>query len=143
MTDNQIILDWTIALCEQAMKEKNEGNITLLNRIGGNGGLQTFFSNAYSTHSVQYSQFNKLFPMQWKEIVSVYEAYQKEQLAEAAQIEKTNSIEERLGKLETLLTSFIESQKPAAVEKPAKKGSKKPVVEAETEADANETESEA
>lgn len=143
--DNTIVLERTIALCEQAMKEKNDGNVALLNKIGGNGGLQTFFSNAFSIHSVQYNHFHKQFPSQWKEIVGFWEAVEKEELAEAVQIEKTNSIEERLGKLETLLTSFLESQKPAEEVKPVKKGKKQaePVIEEAAETTDESAESEA
>lgn len=145
--DNTIVLERTIALCEQAMKEKNDGNVALLNKIGGNGGLQTFFANAFSIHSVQYNHFHKQFPTQWKEIVGFWEAVEKEELAEAVQVEKTNSIEERLGKLETLLTSFLESQKPAEEVKLVKKGKKQaePVIEVETNdtTDGTTTESEA
>lgn len=142
--DNKTALERTIALCEQAVNEKNAGNPALLKRIGSNSGLQTFFANAFSIHSVQYSQFDRQFPTQWKEIVGFWEAVDIEESAAQAAAEKVDSIEARLGKLETLLTSFIESQKPAAVadEKPAKKAAKKAakieedVTEETTEADA-------
>ena len=125
--DTNSALQRTIALCEQAVNEKNAGNPSLLKRIGSNSGLQVFFSNAFSTHSVQYSQFNKQFPTYWAEIVGFWEAYDREQEIAEAAAEKVDSIESRLEKLETLLTSFIESQKPAPVadEKPAKKAAKK------------------
>lgn len=142
--DNKTALERTIALCEQATNEKNAGNPSLLKRIGGNGGLQTFYANAFSIHSVQYSQFSKQFPSQWAEIVGFWEAVDKEEEIAEAAAAKVDSIESRLEKLETLLTSFIESQKPAPVadEKPAKKASKKaakadePVTEETIEADA-------
>lgn len=141
MTDNQVVLDWTIALCEQAVKEKNEGNVALLNKIGGNGALQTFFANAFSIHSVQYSQFSKQFPTQWKEIVGLHEAYEKEQLAEAEQSNRMDTIEAKIGSLETMLKDFIESQKPV---EPAKKPAKKGKVEEPVTEDTDEsTESEA
>lgn len=146
MTTNEVVLGWVVALCEQAEKERAEGNVALTNKIGGNGGLNTFYANAFKIHSVQYSYFPTQFPAQWKEITGLYEAYQQEQLAEAAQTSKVDGIEERLGKLETLLTAFIESQKPApaADEKPASKkagkAAKKADVteEAETEGEASE-----
>jgi len=146
--DTNSALQRTIALCEQAVNEKNAGNPALLKRIGSNSGLQVFFSNAFSTHSVQYSQFNKQFPSYWAEIVGFWEAYDREQEVAEAAVEKVDSIEARLGKLETLLTDFIESQKTAReitgeingkkIGKASKKAAKadETVTEETTEADA-------
>lgn len=121
MTDNNTVLEWVIALCEQAVKDKKEGNLALLNRIGGNGALQTFFANAFSIHSVQYNQFHRQFPSQWKEIVGLHEAVLREE-AQAEEVQtKQDSIEARLGTLETMLKQFIESQKPVEAKKPGRK----------------------
>lgn len=142
--DNETVLNRTIALCEQAVAEKNAGNVALLNKIGGNGGLQTFFANAFSVKSVQYNYFHKQFPVQWKEIVGFWEAVDKEELKEAEQVSRLDGMDARFDKLEGMLKEFIESQKPAdekpAAKKPVKKGKQAADVteEADTEGEASE-----
>lgn len=137
MTDNKVVMQWAQELGKQAFTEARTGNLNTLNRLSSNPALKLFLDNVVGTGNVKAEQFAAYYPNQWSEIVRVYEEVQKAENVSAA-VDKVATLETKIDKLESMLSAFIESQKPAAVEsteepKPAKRGkqSAKEVVETE------------
>lgn len=134
MESNQVIQDWALNICEAAYEAKNAGDTTLMTKIGSNAALRLFFDNVYGTHSIQASRFPVQFPSQWKEISDMRESYIRENKVTES-IDKVDELGKKFEKLETMLTTFIESQKTAP------KKPKKPV-ETDTDTDTDETDGE-
>lgn len=160
MTEIKDVMAWADAVCEQAITEGRAGNPTLANKIATNAALRFYFDNTeHGLNSVEKNKFPYYRPVEWAEIVRLYEAYiQDQKIAES--VDKVDALENKVdagfAKLEQMIAQFVESQKPVEVEKPtkpAKKNGKKAdkveevveEVEAEdvVEGDEAETESEA
>lgn len=140
MVDNKEVMDWASSLCKQALTESRGGNPSLANKIGANASLGKFFNMVHGQGAVKAHDFPAYYMGDWKEITRLYEAYLADE-EKAETLNKVSTLEARFDKLESMLTTFIESQKPAEVVTeetvPTKsKGGKKPakteVVETET-----------
>lgn len=159
MVDNKAVMDWANSLCTQAITEARNGSAALANRLGANSSLGKFFNMVHGQGTVKAHDFPAYYMGDWKEITRLYEAYLADE-EKAETLNKVSTLEARFDKLESMLTAFIESQQKPTAEvadeeaPPAKsKGSKKPakteavetetVEESETEAPAEDSESEA
>lgn len=130
MVDNKEVMDWANSLCTQALAEARDGNAALANRVGANVSLGKFFNMVHGQGAVKAHDFPAYYIADWKEITRLYEAYLADE-EKAETLNKVSTLEARFDKLESMLTAFIESQKPAAeveAEEPApakSKGGKK------------------
>lgn len=126
------VLAWADELCVQALTEARGGNASMLNRLGTNSAMKLYFDNVHGLHSVARDAFPHYYAPQFKEITRLFEQYQHDEQQQES-IAKIDTLEAKIGKLEEMLTAFIESQQAPApeAEKPAKsaKGKKAEVVE--------------
>lgn len=126
MADNKTILEWANSVCQTALTEARGGDTGLVNRIGANSAMQTFFNNVHGLKSVQDTSFPAYYPVQWKEITRLYEEYVRdEQVAES--VSKIDALEAGFAELKAMVQQLVEAQTAAP-----KKGAKK-LAEAEAE----------
>lgn len=123
---NQKTMTWLAETCEQALTEAQNGNTTLLNRLGKDASFAYYLNNVHSRKVISPEQFASQFPNQVKDLTNIREQYEMviEQPKRDARLQ---AVEEGLNELKAMMAQFIESQKPAVVEeaaKPAKKGKK-------------------
>lgn len=114
MADVKEVLAWAKGVGEQALTEARAGDPTLANKLGGNSAMKLFFDNVVATKNVQENQFPAYYPIQWKEIKHLYEAYIRDE--EVSQtVGKVSVLEGKIDKLEAMITKLLENAEQPAV----------------------------
>ena len=139
----QKALDWMREVVGQAFTEAQNGDTTLLNKLGFYPSTQYYINNVHGRSEATFTQWANWHPQHLREVVALYEAYQREQEVAAA-AERVGTLEAKMNELTEQLKVLLEAQTPA--EKPAskKRGRPRKVAEAEavTEEEPDEDEAE-
>lgn len=139
----QKALDWMREVVGQAFTEAQNGDTTLLNKLGFYPSTQYYINNVHGRSEATFTQWANWHPQHLREVVALYEVYQREQEVAAA-AERVGTLEAKMNELTEQLKVLLEAQTPA--EKPAskKRGRPRKVAEAEavTEEEPDEDEAE-
>lgn len=139
----QKALDWMREVVGQAFTEAQNGDTTLLNKLGFYPSMQYYINNVHGRSEATFTQWANWHPQHLREVVALYEVYQREQEVAAA-AERVGTLEAKMNELTEQLKALLEAQTPA--EKPAskKRGRPRKVAEAEavTEEEPDEDEAE-
>lgn len=125
-------MTWLAETCDLAIKEAQEGNTALINRLGKDGGFAYYLNNVHTRKVMSPEQFASQFPNLVKDLTTVKEQYElvtKQPVQDA----RLQTVEQGLEALKEMVAKLLEAQeKPEPVERPAKKAKK---VETETESE--------
>ncbi|MFA4973842.1 MAG: hypothetical protein WC683_14615 [bacterium] len=139
----QKALDWMREVVGQAFTEAQNGDTTLLNKLGFYPSTQYYINNVHGRSEATFTQWANWHPQHLREVVALYEVYQREQEVAAA-AERVGTLEAKMNELTEQLKVLLEAQTPA--EKPAskKRGRPRKIAEAEavTEEEPDEDEAE-
>lgn len=139
----QKALDWMREVVGQAFAEAQNGDTTLLNKLGFYPSMQYYVNNVHGRSEATFAQWLHWHPQHLREVVALYEVYQREQEVAAA-AERVGTLEAKMNELTEQLKVLLEAQTPA--EKPAskKRGRPRKIAEAEavTEEEPDEDEAE-
>ena len=139
----QKALDWMREVVGQAFTEAQNGDTTLLNKLGFYPSMQYYINNVHGRSEATFTQWANWHPQHLREVVALYEVYQREQEVAAA-AERVGTLEAKMNELTEQLKVLLEAQTPA--EKPAskKRGRPRKIAEAEavTEEEPDEDEAE-
>jgi len=127
-------LEWMREVVGQAFTEAQNGDTTLLNKLGFYPGLQYYINNVHGRPEITMTQWMHWHPQHVREIESLYESYLRQEEA-AAHTARIATLEEKLATLVDQLKVLTEAQKPAPT--PARK---RKVAEAEAVAEEPEDE---
>lgn len=127
----QKALDWMREVVGQAFTEAQNGDTTLLNKLGFYPSMQYYINNVHGRSEATFTQWANWHPQHLREVVALYEVYQREQEVAAA-AERVGTLEAKMNELTEQLKALLEAQTPA--EKPASKKRGRPRKVAEAEA---------
>ena len=130
----QKALDWMREVVGQAFTEAQNGDTTLLNKLGFYPGTQYYINNVHGRSEATFTQWAKWHPQHLREVVALYEVYQREQEVAAA-AERVGTLEAKMNELTEQLKALLEAQTPAEKPAPKKRGRPRKVAEAEAVAE--------
>lgn len=130
----QKALDWMREVVGQAFTEAQNGDTTLLNKLGFYPSTQYYINNVHGRSEATFAQWLHWHPQHLREVVALYEVYQREQEVAAA-TERVGTLEAKLNDLTEQLKALLEAQTPAEKPAPKKRGRPRKVAEAEAVAE--------
>lgn len=130
----QKALDWMREVVGQAFAEAQNGDTTLLNKLGFYPSMQYYVNNVHGRSEATFAQWLHWHPQHLREVVALYEVYQREQEVAAA-TERVGTLEAKLNDLTEQLKALLEAQTPAEKPAPKKRGRPRKVAEAEAVAE--------
>ncbi len=130
----QKALDWMREVVGQAFAEAQNGDTTLLNKLGFYPSMQYYVNNVHGRSEATFTQWANWHPQHLREVVALYEAYQREQEVAAA-AERVGTLEAKMNELTEQLKALLEAQTPAEKPAPKKRGRPRKVAEAEAVAE--------
>jgi len=130
----QKALDWMREVVGQAFTEAQNGDTTLLNKLGFYPSTQYYINNVHGRSEATFTQWANWHPQHLREVVALYEVYQREQEVAAA-TERVGTLEAKLNDLTEQLKALLEAQTPAEKPAPKKRGRPRKVAEAEAVAE--------
>jgi len=130
----QKALDWMREVVGQAFTEAQNGDTTLLNKLGFYPSTQYYINNVHGRSEATFTQWANWHPQHLREVVALYEAYQREQEVAAA-AERVGTLEAKMNELTEQLKVLLEAQTPAEKPAPKKRGRPRKVAEAEAVAE--------
>ncbi|MCC7208373.1 MAG: hypothetical protein IT323_13780 [Anaerolineae bacterium] len=130
----QKALDWMREVVGQAFTEAQNGDTTLLNKLGFYPSMQYYVNNVHGRSEATFAQWLHWHPQHLREVVALYEVYQREQEVAAA-TERVGTLEAKLNDLTEQLKALLEAQTPAEKPAPKKRGRPRKVAEAEAVAE--------
>ena len=130
----QKALDWMREVVGQAFTEAQNGDTTLLNKLGFYPSMQYYVNNVHGRSEATFAQWLHWHPQHLREVVALYEVYQREQEVAAA-AERVGTLEAKLNDLTEQLKALLEAQTPAEKPAPKKRGRPRKVAEAEAVAE--------
>ena len=130
----QKALDWMREVVGQAFTEAQNGDTTLLNKLGFYPSTQYYINNVHGRSEATFTQWANWHPQHLREVVALYEAYQREQEVAAA-AERVGTLEAKMNELTEQLKALLEAQTPAEKPAPKKRGRPRKVAEAEAVAE--------
>lgn len=130
----QKALDWMREVVGQAFTEAQNGDTTLLNKLGFYPSMQYYINNVHGRSEATFTQWANWHPQHLREVVALYEVYQREQEVAAA-AERVGTLEAKLNDLTEQLKALLEAQTPAEKPAPKKRGRPRKVAEAEAVAE--------
>lgn len=130
----QKALDWMREVVGQAFTEAQNGDTTLLNKLGFYPSMQYYINNVHGRSEATFTQWANWHPQHLREVVALYEVYQREQEVAAA-TERVGTLEAKLNDLTEQLKALLEAQTPAEKPAPKKRGRPRKVAEAEAVAE--------
>lgn len=130
----QKALDWMREVVGQAFTEAQNGDTTLLNKLGFYPSMQYYINNVHGRSEATFAQWLHWHPQHLREVVALYEVYQREQEVAAA-TERVGTLEAKLNDLTEQLKALLEAQTPAEKPAPKKRGRPRKVAEAEAVAE--------
>lgn len=130
----QKALDWMREVVGQAFTEAQNGDTTLLNKLGFYPSMQYYINNVHGRSEATFAQWLHWHPQHLREVVALYEVYQREQEVAAA-AERVGTLEAKLNDLTEQLKALLEAQTPAEKPAPKKRGRPRKVAEAEAVAE--------
>ena len=130
----QKALDWMREVVGQAFAEAQNGDTTLLNKLGFYPSMQYYINNVHGRSEATFAQWLHWHPQHLREVVALYEVYQREQEVAAA-TERVGTLEAKLNDLTEQLKALLEAQTPAEKPAPKKRGRPRKVAEAEAVAE--------
>jgi len=130
----QKALDWMREVVGQAFTEAQNGDTTLLNNLGFYPSTQYYINNVHVRSEATFAQWLHWHPQHLREVVALYEVYQREQEVAAA-AERVGTLEAKMNDLTEQLKALLEAQTPAEKPAPKKRGRPRKVAEAEAVAE--------
>jgi len=130
----QKALDWMREVVGQAFTEAQNGDTTLLNKLGFYPSTQYYINNVHGRSEATFTQWLHWHPQHLREVVALYEVYQREQEVAAA-AERVGTLEAKMNELTEQLKALLEAQTPAEKPAPKKRGRPRKVAEAEAVAE--------
>ena len=130
----QKALDWMREVVGQAFTEAQNGDTTLLNKLGFYPSMQYYINNVHGRSEATFTQWANWHPQHLREVVALYEVYQREQEVAAA-AERVGTLEAKMNELTEQLKALLEAQTPAEKPAPKKRGRPRKVAEAEAVAE--------
>ena len=130
----QKALDWMREVVGQAFTEAQNGDTTLLNKLGFYPSTQYYINNVHGRSEATFTQWANWHPQHLREVVALYEVYQREQEVAAA-AERVGTLEAKMNELTEQLKALLEAQTPAEKPAPKKRGRPRKVAEAEAVAE--------
>ena len=130
----QKALDWMREVVGQAFAEAQNGDTTLLNKLGFYPSMQYYVNNVHGRSEATFAQWLHWHPQHLREVVALYEVYQREQEVVAA-AERVGTLEAKMNELTEQLKVLLEAQTPAEKPAPKKRGRPHKVAEAEAVAE--------
>jgi len=130
----QKALDWMREVVGQAFAEAQNGDTTLLNKLGFYPSMQYYVNNVHGRSEATFAQWLHWHPQHLREVVALYEVYQREQEVVAA-AERVGTLEAKMNELTEQLKVLLEAQTPAEKPAPKKRGRPRKVAEAEAVAE--------
>ena len=130
----QKALDWMREVVGQAFTEAQNGDTTLLNKLGFYPSMQYYINNVHGRSEATFAQWLHWHPQHLREVVAQYEVYQREQEVAAA-AERVGTLEAKMNELTEQLKALLEAQTPAEKPAPKKRGRPRKVAEAEAVAE--------
>jgi len=130
----QKALDWMREVVGQAFTEAQNGDTTLLNKLGFYPSTQYYINNVHGRSEATFTQWANWHPQHLREVVALYEVYQREQEVAAA-AERVGTLEAKMNELTEQLKVLLEAQTPAEKPAPKKRGRPRKVAEAEAVAE--------
>lgn len=130
----QKALDWMREVVGQAFAEAQNGDTTLLNKLGFYPSTQYYINNVHGRSEATFTQWANWHPQHLREVVALYEVYQREQEVAAA-AERVGTLEAKMNELTEQLKALLEAQTPAEKPAPKKRGRPRKVAEAEAVAE--------
>ena len=130
----QKALDWMREVVGQAFTEAQNGDTTLLNKLGFYPSTQYYINNVHGRSEATFAQWLHWHPQHLREVVALYEVYQREQEVAAA-AERVGTLEAKMNELTEQLKALLEAQTPAEKPAPKKRGRPRKVAEAEAVAE--------
>ncbi len=127
-------LDWMREVVGQAFTEAQNGDTTLLNKLGFYPSMQYYVNNVHGRSEATFAQWLHWHPQHLREVVALYEVYQREQEVAAA-AERVGTLEAKMNELTEQLKALLEAQTPAEKPAPKKRGRPRKVAEAEAVAE--------
>ena len=128
----QKALDWMREVVGQAFAEAQNGDTTLLNKLGFYPSTQYYINNVHGRSEATFAQWLHWHPQHLREVVALYEVYQREQEVAAA-AERVGTLEAKMNELTEQLKVLLEAQTPAEKPAPKKRGRPRKVAEAKAE----------
>jgi len=128
----QKALDWMREVVGQAFAEAQNGDTTLLNKLGFYPSMQYYINNVHGRSEATFAQWLHWHPQHLREVVALYEVYQREQEVAAA-AERVGTLEAKMNELTEQLKVLLEAQTPAEKPAPKKRGRPRKVAEAKAE----------
>ena len=139
----QKTMTWLAETCDAALLEAQNGDTSLLNRLGKNGSFAYYLNNVHTRKVMSPEQFVSQFPHLVKELNETREQYELV-TSQPERDARLQVVEEGLTKLTSMVQQLLEAQKPAEIvteaAKPAKKGKKAEETEPVTEDETSEEE---
>ena len=130
----QKALDCMREVVGQAFAEAQNGDTTLLNKLGFYPSMQYYVNNVHGRSEATFAQWLHWHPQHLREVVALYEVYQREQEVAAA-AERVGTLEAKMNELTEQLKVLLEAQTPAEKPAPKKRGRPRKVAEAEAVAE--------
>ena len=130
----QKALDWMREVVGQAFTEAQNGDTTLLNKLGFYPSTQYYINNVHGRSEATFAQWLHWHPQHLREVVALYEVYQREQEVAAA-AERVGTLEAKMNELTEQLKVLLEAQTPAEKPAPKKRGRPRKVAAAEAVAE--------
>lgn len=93
------VLDWLDALCLEADAHSRAGDLSFLNRMTANAGINHYFANVHKLRAIPREQWQTWYPTQWGMALMAWEAVQ----AAGAQSARMDNIEAQLNDLKALI----------------------------------------
>ena len=94
----QKALDWMREVVGQAFTEAQNGDTTLLNKLGFYPSTQYYINNVHGRSEATFAQWLHWHPQHLREVVALYEVYQREQEVAAA-AERVGTLEAKMNEL--------------------------------------------
>jgi hypothetical protein len=96
--------------------------------------MQYYVNNVHGRSEATFAQWLHWHPQHLREVVALYEVYQREQEVAAA-AERVGTLEAKMNELTEQLKALLEAQTPAEKPAPKKRGRPRKVAEAEAVAE--------